>query len=300
MESRPVLRRAWVIVVLATVALAGCGQEAPRTPSALPNVSVLPTPLPMPGLDRSRTLRVYVPPGYANHPDQRYPVIYMHDGQNLFDDATSYAGEWGVDETMDALAASHGFEAIVVGIDNGGERRMAELSPVANSEAKRPEGPQYMAFVVDVVKPWVDQHYRTRPERDSTAIIGSSMGGLISHYALNRYPGVFSKAGIFSPSYWAAPVMPEQAAQQPLPAGARVYLYVGGEEDGSMEGDTRRMHAALGGPAATAQLSLHVAPEAEHNEAAWRAEFARAVIWLFGLQPRASTTATPAAVTAPH
>jgi len=213
----------------------------------------------MAGLDRTRTLRVYVPPGYANHPDQRYPVIYMHDGQNLSDDATPYAGEWGVDETMDRLAATHGFEAIVVGIDNGGERRMAELSPVANSEAQRPEGPQYMGFVVDVVKPWVDQHYRTRPDRDSTAIIGSSMGGLISHYAINRYPAVFSKAGVFSPSYWAAPAMLDEAARQPLPADARIYLYVGGGEDGSMEGDTRRMYAALGGAAAASRLTLHAA-----------------------------------------
>lgn len=270
--------------VVSVCGLAGCSPKAPRAPSALPNVSVLPAPLPMPGLNRSRTLRVYLPPSYASEADRRYPVIYMHDGQNLYDDATSYAGEWGVDETMNELARTRGFEAIVVGIDNGGERRMAELSPVPNGETDTAEGPQYTRFVVDVVKPWIDQQYRTRPERASTAIIGSSMGGLISHYAINEYPAVFSKAGVFSPSYWAAPRMIADAARRPPPVDLRVYLYAGGREGGGMEVDARRMYAALGGGAATERLSLHVVPDAEHNEAAWRAEFERAVVWLFQLE----------------
>lgn len=269
--------------VLSVSGLAGCGPKAPRQPSAQPNVTVLPEPLPMPGLNRSRTLRLYLPPSYATQADRRYPVIYMHDGQNLYDDATSYAGEWGVDETMNELARTRGFEAIVVGIDNGGERRMAELSPVPNKETGTAEGPQYTRFVVDVVKPWIDQHYRTRPERASTAIIGSSMGGLISHYAVDEFPAVFSKAGVFSPSYWAAPQMIADAARRPLPADLRVYLYAGGREGGGMEDDARRMYAALGGAAAADRLSLHVAPAAEHNEAAWRPEFERAVVWLFQL-----------------
>lgn len=270
---------------LAAFTFSGCTPAAPRNPSALPNVSVLPVPLVMPGLNRSRTLRIYVPPSYDSLPAKRYPVIYMHDGQNLFDNATAYAGEWGVDETMNELARTHGFEAIVVGIDNGGELRMAELSPVVHPRIGKAEGPEYMSFVVDVVKPFVDQHYRTLTDRASTAIIGSSMGGLISHYAINEYGPVFSKAGVFSPSYWVAPQMIDEAARQAMPANIRIYLYAGGREGGEMEDDARRMFKALGGAAAADRLSLHVVPEAQHNEAAWRAEFARAVVWLFELKP---------------
>ena len=185
------------LVLIGCVALAAqvAAADAPRPSTALPNVHVLVPALEMPGLDRSRTLRVYLPPGYARA-SRRYPVIYMHDGQNLFDDATAYAGEWGVDETLDALAATRGFEAIVVGIDNGGEQRMAELSPWPSKDVPKAEGEAYLGFITTIVKPFIDTVYRTEPGRRHTAIIGSSMGGLLSHYAINRRPDVFALAGV--------------------------------------------------------------------------------------------------------
>ena len=259
---------------------------AERAPSATPNVVVLPQPLAMPGLDRDRTLRLYLPPSYAQG-ERRYPVIYMHDGQNLFDDATSYAGEWGVDETLNELARSHGFEAIVVGIDNGQAKRMNELNPWENPRFGKAEGAAYMAFIVDVVKPYVDARYRTRSDAQSTAIIGSSMGGLISHYAIHRYPQIFGKAGVFSPSYWIAPQVYDETSRQGLPSTSRIYLYMGGKEGDSDLPNVRRMHGLLAeragsGPA----LRLSVNPQGEHNEAAWRAELPQALVWLFELKPR--------------
>src|ERR1700750_628974 len=146
--------RKTLMILLATLVagLAACTAPAPATPprasTAAPGVHVL-APLAMPGLGRDRTLRLYLPPSYASAPDRRYPVIYMHDGQNLFDDATSYAGEWNVDETLDAFARTRGFEAIVVGIDNGGEERLHELSPWTNPKYGPAQGQLYMAFVVD-------------------------------------------------------------------------------------------------------------------------------------------------------
>src|ERR1700676_1669623 len=122
---------------------------AQRVHTASPNVQVLPEPLTMPGLDRQRMIRVYLPPGYTTS-KQRFPVLYMHDGQNLFDDATSFVGEWGVDETLDALAKTRDFKLIVVGIDNGAENRIHELSPWDNAKYGKGEGRQYMAFLVDV------------------------------------------------------------------------------------------------------------------------------------------------------
>ncbi len=256
--------------------------EGVKPSTAQPNVHVLPTPFLIPGLDRERTVRIYLPPGYDSS-RQRYPVLYMHDGQNLFDDATAYAGEWGVDETLNALAKSRGLELIVVGIDNGGVDRMRELNAWDNPQFGKGEGEQYLAFVVNVLKPWVDGHYRTRPDARHTAIMGSSMGGLISGYALSRYPGVFGSAGIFSPAYWLAPQVFAYTEAQPPARTARIYFYAGGSEDESMVPDMKRMVALLeraGLPARN--LAVEVNAVGRHNEAAWRAEFPRAVMWLFG------------------
>jgi len=260
--------------------LAGCAPPRVKMHTALPGVEVLPTALDMPGLNRQRQLRIYLPPGYAQS-SERYPVLYMHDGQNLFDDFTGYAGEWGVDETLDELARSHGLKLIVVGIDNGGDKRMTELNPWDHPKFGKGEGAAYTRFIVEVVKPHIDRQYRTRPEREHTAVMGSSMGGLISHYAIQQYPQVFSKAGIFSPSYWAAPAMRE-AAVRPLPIDTRLYLYMGGREGGEMNADVRKMVAALSGPALPAdQIRCSAQASAEHNEAAWRTEFGPALRWLF-------------------
>jgi len=279
------------MLALATVALAACNSSTsvptakPLASTAGPGVHVLAQRLPMPGLGRERTLRLYLPPSYEGSPGRRYPVLYMHDAQNLFDDRTSFAGEWGVDETLDEFARTRGFEAIVVGIDNGETERVHELSPWSNPKYGPAQGAQYMAFVVDTVKPWIDAHYRTQPGRDSTAIIGSSMGGLISHYALLRYPQVFGKAAIFSPSYWFSAEVYAQTAAHPWPPGTKTYFYIGGKEDEESVPDVDRMLALLRTqPHAPGDIIEHVVPGNEHNERAWRAEFPLAVAWLFDLK----------------
>jgi predicted alpha/beta superfamily hydrolase len=257
---------------------------AARASTAGPGVRVLAQPFAMPGLGRERTLRLYLPPSYETNPTRRYPVLYMQDAQNLFDDATAFAGEWGVDEALDELARVRGFEAIVVGIDNGGADRTREFSPWTNAKYGAAQGEQYMAFVVDTVKPWIDAHYRTQPGRASTAAIGSSMGGLITHYALLRYPQVFGKAAIFSPSYWYSGEVYAQTKTHPWPAGTRTYFYIGGSEDEEALPDVDRMIALLATQDhAPGDVTLRVEPAARHDERAWRAEFARAVAWLFGL-----------------
>ena len=286
------MRMKLLISLAALVAtLAACSTPAPSTPTprpstAGPGVHVLAQRLAMPGLGRERTLRLYLPPSYETAPDKRYPVIYMHDAQNLFDDATSYAGEWGVDETLDAFARTRGFEAIVVGIDNGGEARNHELSPWSNPQIDPAQGEQYMAFVVDTVKPFIDARYRTRPDRANTAMIGSSLGGLVTHYALLRYPQVFGKAAIFSPSYWVSNEVYAQTAAHPWPADTRVYFYIGGKEGDESVPDVERMIPLLATPDhAVRDITLHIEPDAQHNEKAWRVEFPRAIAWLFEVRP---------------
>ena len=284
-----------LISLAATVAsLAACAAPSPasasaptpRVSTAGPGVHVLAQRLAMPGLGRERTLRLYLPPSYESAPTRRYPVLYMHDAQNLFDDATSNFGEWGVDETLDDFARTRGFEAIVVGIDHGGEERIHELSPWTNPKYGPAQGEQYMAFVVDTVKPWIDAHYRTQPGRASTAIVGSSLGALASHYALLRYPQVFGKAAIFSPSYLYAGEVWAQTAAHPWPSGTRTYFYIGGREGDESLPDLDRMIALLRTQDHGARdIAVHVEPDAQHNERAWRAEFPRAVAWLFDLPP---------------
>lgn len=259
--------------------------EDPRPHTAGPTVRVYTPPLRMPALGYPRRLRVYLPPGYGAG-DARYPVLYMFDGQNLFDDATSYVGEWGVDEAMDALAREDGFEAIVVGVDHGGEARIHELIPYWNLRFLPNNGAGFVEDLVHAVKPYVDANYRTRPGREHTAIIGSSLGGLSADYAIHRYPQVFAKAGVFSPSYWVSDEPFEHARRTALLPGSRVYLFMGGKEGVESVEKVEEMAAILRSQADGEGVAVNVVADAEHNEAAWRNEFPRAVRWLFGLRPR--------------
>lgn len=274
----------WPLQVACTLALAVlsvAAVAADRAHTAGSTVRVFTPPLALPGLGVPRNLRVYLPPGYDDR-SRRFPVIYMFDGQNLFDDATSYAGEWGVDEAMDGLARKDGIAAIVVGIDHGGERRMQELIPFWEWRFLPNQGAAFLVDVIDGIKPFVDANYRTRPGRGDTVVFGSSLGGLEATYAIHHRPDVFGKAGVFSPSFWISDAPYAQVRAAPLPDDARVYLYTGGKEGDTAVDDTGRMAALLRQrPGGDANVALRVVDAAEHNEAAWRAEFPRAVRWLF-------------------
>lgn len=156
-----------------------------------------------PQLNNTRDILVYLPPSYHTG-DRHYPVIYMHDGQNLFDAHTSYAGEWHVDETMARLSAE-GIEAIVVGIPNAEAQRVAEYNPYPTERFHHAQGNAYVRFIMETVKPSIDNAYRSLTDAAHTGIIGSSMGGLISLYAWLAYPHVFGLGGVMSPSIWVAP-----------------------------------------------------------------------------------------------
>lgn len=270
------------------VALTGCGDKESQVETTVSEVSaqlnnsaeVLSTSFRFPDLERERTVRLYLPPGYSQS-SKRYPVLYMHDGQNLFDEATAYAGEWQVDESLNELAKT-GLELIVVGIDNGGESRMQEYSPWYNAQFGEAEGEEYMALVVDVIKPYIDKHYRTMPDRESTAIMGSSMGGLISHYGLWQYSDVFSKAGIFSPSYWYSEDVFSFTSETPLPADSRVYWIVGQDEGPDMVNGMSRMVEHVTALEHPSENRFDKVVEGQgHNEAFWASEFSDAVSWLF-------------------
>lgn len=279
-QAAKVHRRAALLAIAAAALPApAMAQARPRTVGDRLTIT---EPWPLPALGRSRRLRIYLPPSYATQATRRYPVIYCHDGQNLFDDASSYAGEWGVDETLDDLAARHGFEAIAVGIDHGEQLRMQELNPWDHDHTRRGEGFAYLKALVETVKPAIDAGYRTRPEAAHTALIGSSMGGLISHAGLHRHTGVFGLGGVFSPSFWVSPLAARAlTAAEPLRSGQRVFVYAGGREGAGMVEMARGYSDQLRGQPAAQDLLIR--PEAEHNERAWRQALPLALRFLFQL-----------------
>ncbi|MDX2005185.1 MAG: alpha/beta hydrolase-fold protein [Meiothermus sp.] len=154
-----------------------------------------------PQLKNWRDIVVYLPPSY-HLSNQRYPVLYMHDGQNIFDEATSYVGEWQVDESMEWLAETEGLEVIVVGVPNAGVERLNEYSPFRDPKHGGGKGDAYLRFLTQTVKPMIDEQFRTLPGRENTGVMGSSMGGFISLYAYYACPEVFGRAGVVSPALW--------------------------------------------------------------------------------------------------
>ena len=202
-----------------------------RGHSVVGNLKVL-KKVPSPQLGNRRDLLVYLPPSYEGS-DRHYPVLYMHDGQNLFDRATSYAGEWQVDETLEALA-KEGIEAIVVGVPNVGTQRMVEYNPYDDPHEGAGRGEAYVAFLVETVKPLVDAAFRTLAGRDHTGVMGSSMGGLISLYAFFRHPEVFGLVGAVSPALGPGRAIFSYVEGAPFVAG-KVYMDVGSREGAGLE-----------------------------------------------------------------
>jgi len=179
-------------------------------------------------LHAARRLLVALPPSY-DEADRDYPVVYMHDGRNLFDESDSYAGEWRVDESLRALA-DDGIEAIVVGVPNAGDDRAVEYTPYPHPEEGGGDVDAYLSWLVESVKPTVDAEFRTRPGREATGLAGSSLGGLVSLYGFFEHSKTFGFAGVMSPAFWwSGEAIFDDIAGRPFVDG-RLYLDVGGEE----------------------------------------------------------------------
>ncbi len=232
-----------------------------------------------------RRVWVYLPPGYAAS-GRRYPVLYMHDGQNLFDPETSHCGDWGVGRSLDALFHEKKTRgAIVVGVDNGGTERWNEYSPwCARNGRGRCRGARYARFLVDSLKPLVDEKFRTLPGREHTGIAGSSLGGTISFYIALKYPEIFSRAGLFSPAFWFAREAAVKLLKHArLEQGLRVYIDVGtkeGDHEDDYLADAQNI-AGLFSKKKGAERLLIVDEGGIHNETAWAERFPAAFLWLF-------------------
>ncbi len=258
------------------------GKTAASTANA--NVSILTDSFYIPQLDRYRRVWMYLPSDYHNS-DKRYPVLYMHDGQNVFDAATSYSGEWQADEILLQLEKNKGFQVIVVAIDNGQKHRMSEYNPWNHVQYGGGEGGKYIDFIAQTLKPAIDKKFRTKPEREHTGVMGSSMGGLISMYAIMAYPDVFSKAGVFSPSFWISNGKAySQATKNANPSTMKIYMLMGKKEGRMMVKGQKKMTKKLRRKGFNSKSMQSVTvKDGIHNESFWAKEFEKAIIWLFDI-----------------
>lgn len=231
-------------------------------------VKVIDTAFLIPQLKRTRRVWIYLPEGYSGSATA-YPVLYMHDGQNVFDDATSFSGEWGVDEFVDSTKLK---KVIVVAVDHGGNRRINEYCPYEMEKFGKGEGDAYVDFLANTLKPYIDKNYRTLPQAATTLIAGSSMGGLISMYAVLKYPGIFGVAGVFSPAFWVGPAIFDDIKKMGGSVNGKIYFYGGGKESESMVPEMLRAAGQMS-KISPATVTSVVRDEGKHIESRWRIEF---------------------------
>ena len=252
------------------------------------NVYIIDKAFYVPQLGRSRRIWLYLPPDYHTS-QQHYPVLYMQDGQNLFEEWSAFGEEWGIDETLNSIKG----KCIVVGIDNGTEKRLNEYTLHDNERYGQGEGALYLSFLVKNLKPYIDETYRTLDSQEHTFIAGSSLGGLISFYACLHYPDVFGAAGIFSPAFWIAPGIENEASTMAVQSGVhkqRLYFYYGEKEDNEMSENAKAMIAVLQ-PFGQYTIKTVVNKKGTHSEATWRDAFPHFYRWLMQ-KPRKQTAAT--------
>ncbi|HEY0589016.1 MAG TPA: alpha/beta hydrolase-fold protein [Pseudoduganella sp.] len=234
-----------------------------------------------PQLGNERTLRIYLPPSYGSDTRRRYPVLYMHDGQNLFDaKSASYGTEWNMDEVADRLVRQGDMEeVIVVGIDNTSDR-IAEYTPCCDPKHGGGKLNAYADFVAKTVKPWVDKQYRTKPGRRHTAVMGSSLGGLASIGIAQRYPQTFSMAGGVSSSFWWN--NREEVKHPPRKMPVKFYIDVGTVYDGQEDSEAFRQALVKNGYREGRDLLFLTDEGGRHNEQSWAGRVHVALAWFFG------------------
>lgn len=240
---------------------------------------------------RTRNIRVWIPDGYdPTNTEKKYPVLYMHDGQNVFDSYTSFSGEWEVDEAITDMV-SQGFEgAIVVGIDNSSDR-INEYTPnwpnVDSETADNPSGDKYAAFIVDTLMPYINSHYNVSVDKENTGIGGSSMGGLISYYIGLEYPDKFGQVLVFSPSFWlfGKETLGSVIANKDfsnVENQPKVFLYAGGTggESSITPYVAFTKDAMVKAGYSEAKIETLVDTAQTHSESAWSKYFPQAYQWL--------------------
>lgn len=228
-----------------------------------------------PQLDAVKKIWVYLPHNY-NSNDEPLPVVYMHDGQVLFDRDSPYTGEQCADEVLDELQQP----LIVVGIEHGEEKRNEELTPFTNEKYGGGNGDAYLEFIADTLMPYINNNFRVRTGPENTFIMGKSLGALISYYAVLKYPQVFGKIVAFSPSFWfndAIYALTEQATA----IKAKIYFMAGTNEGKAMVPDMQRIAEILKPKLQNENdIYIKVVKGGKHNDKLWGRELKDVVLWL--------------------
>jgi predicted alpha/beta superfamily hydrolase len=237
----------------------------------------------IPQMGKRRRISALLPADYEDT-DIEYPVLYLHDGQNLFDENAPY-GNWAIDHALRNLFKEGFGNIIIIAIDHGGEERLSEYFPYQNSRIGDGQGKLYLQFLFETLKPYVDKKFRVLHDAQNTGIGGSSMGGLISLYAGMSYPEVFGKMMIFSPSLWIAPPIYQLAARYKPAVPSSLYIYAGEKESQNHIANVMRLQETfkknVSPEMSHLRFHLSVNPEGTHSESFWRDEFPHAVKWLY-------------------
>jgi len=238
-------------------------------------------------LEDHHDLIVYLPPTYKAEVDRRFPVLYMQDGQNLFDPETSFipGNYWRMGETADALIEAGAIEPmIIVGIYNVGVKRIDEYTPVEDKRLGGGQADAYGRMLVEELKPFIDQQYRTLPGAENCGMGGSSLGGLVTLYLGLRYQAVFSRLAVISPSvWWRNRTILKTVAALPNKPELRIWLDIGTKESTRAVPDVRALRDALikKGWQLGQDLAYFEAEGAEHTESAWADRVAPMLEFLF-------------------
>ena len=247
-------------------------------------------------LEPERTLIVYVPPGYDTNAHSRYPVLYMHDGQNLFDPSTAFGGnEWRLDDTAEELIERGAIEPlIIVGIYNTGEQRIQEYTPTPDAKLGGGKADLYGRMLVEEIKPFIESNYRTLHGAGNTGLGGSSLGGLVTLHLGLKYPQIFGKLAILSPSvWWDNKVILREIEQIPQKPDLKIWLDMGTAEGGMSLEDTEMLRDAMRakGWAVGQDLAYSEIQGATHSETSWAGRVGPFLRFLF--PPTSSDYASP-------
>ena len=251
------------------------------TPANLPIIEVVNEAFEIPQLDKTRRIQILLPNDYHDS-TRHYPVLYLQDGQNLFDWNAPF-GNWAINEKLAILKEYNKGDVIIVAIDHGEVSRINEFTP--RNEIKlgigQGEGAKYLEFMSQTLKPYIDEHYRTQTQREYTGIGGSSMGGLISLFGGILQAKTFGKVMVFSPSLWIYPDVYEEVKTSGSLANTHLYIYAGGRESKGMLPKVHQLLTNIHESNQNTKVNLVVDPNGTHSESCWSNAFPEAVEWLF-------------------
>jgi predicted alpha/beta superfamily hydrolase len=251
----------------------------PFKPNFLPQIQLLSDEFEIPQLNTTRKIWALLPHDY-DASEESYPVMYLQDAQNLFNEEAEY-GNWEIDKKLAVMSEYKVGKIIVIAVEHAEEDRIKEYN-VGKTLLGKGRGKKYIQFLVETLKPYVDSNFRTKKEREFTGIGGSSMGALVSIFSGLRYPEVFGKLMIFSPSLWVNPKIKVKDAENS--GNTKIYLYAGGDESATMiEHVETFKNRILENEFVNDKMKINLSINklGKHNETYWSDEFPKAIEWLF-------------------